>query len=56
MPNDSETTLRLIKMAFETKAAEKFYSSDQERRKRILGGYIHTHTGTADDEDKYNQL
>lgn len=56
VPNDSETTLRLIKMEFETKAAEKFYSSDQARQMRVLHDYIHTDYGTADDEDYYNQL
>lgn len=56
VPNDAKTTLRLIKMEFETKAAEKFYSSDQARQMRVLHNYIHTDYGTADDEDYYNQL
>lgn len=56
VPNDAKTTLRLIKMEFETKAAEKFYSSDQARQMRVLHDYIHTDYGTADDEDYYNQL
>lgn len=56
VPNNSETTLRLIKMEFERKADEKFYSSDQARQMRVLHDYIHTEYGTADDEDAYNQL
>ena len=56
VPNNAKTTLRLIKMEFERKADEKFYSSDQARQMRVLHDYIHTEYGTADDEDAYNQL
>lgn len=56
VPNNSTTTFRLIKMEFESKVAEKFYSSDQARQMRVLHDYIHVETGNADDEDYYNQL
>lgn len=56
VPNNSSTTFRLIKMEFESKVAEKFYSSDQARQMRVLHDYIHVEHGNADDEDYYNQL